>query len=508
MITEFLKEKYITSKCQIIVIGHDGNITETDNYLFETNNGTQITNLHPFFETISHLLPDKNKEHVFHCVNLEINEVKGNYNIVFFSGSDTLNPYLIFYDFTENCDYLQTIVQRRNDSVIALETQLLKEKQHISEKKFKNKFLANISHDLKTPLGAVLGFLEILNKTPLNNEQKDLINTIRKSGNHIKSLIDDLLDLSKIEAGELKINYSTFSVYDLINHIQKIYTPILASKNLLFNPVIQQNIPPFLVCDKTRVLQIFINLLDNAFKFTNEGSISLNIASKTINENSVEFNFSITDTGIGFPDAKRNSINSFTKFHQTDIEGSGLGLSIVKKLVENMNGKMQILPGVKQGTCVQVAIPMQTANGIVENLSNNQKIPLTETHLQILIADDNEVNIRLIKKMLKDYPNLTIETAKNGVEVLEIVEQKYFDLILMDIEMPEMNGLEASQKIKTHPNPTISNIPVIAITANATEIEKYTLAGISGYVSKPFLKQDLLIAIEKIFVENLQKMNI
>jgi two-component system, sensor histidine kinase len=274
MISEFLKQKYVDNKCQIIVINHNGNITETNNHLFVLNADTHINFIHPFFETISYLLPDKNQEHVFNCINLEIGEVKGSYNIVFFSGNDELNPYLIFYDFTDNCAYLQTVAQRRNESVIALELQQLKEKQYLNEKIFKNKFLANISHDLKTPLSAVLGFLEILHQTPLNPEQIELINTIKKSGQHIKTMMDDLLDLSKIEAGELKIKYNPFEILELTNYIQKIYVPIMVSKNLLFTVNITPNIPPFLVSDKARILQIIINLLDNAFKFTHQGSVS------------------------------------------------------------------------------------------------------------------------------------------------------------------------------------------------------------------------------------------
>lgn len=500
MITEFIKEKYIINKCQILVFDNDGCVTESDNFLFKIKLGQQVVKIHPFFETINYLVTDKNQEHVFHCINLEIGEVTGSYNIVFFSGSKELNPYLIFYDFTDNCNYLQTVVQKRNESAIALELQQLKEKQLINEKKFKNKFLANISHDLKTPLGAVLGFLEILEDTPLNPNQQDLIQTIKKSGNHIKSLIDDLLDLTKIEAGELKISCTPFSVHDLTNHIKKIYMPITASKKLTFNLNLKQNIPHFLISDKTRILQILINLLDNAFKFTDKGSVSLILESKQLIENLVELNFSVIDTGIGFPDDKQNSINSFTKFHQSDIDGSGLGLSIVQKLVENMGGKLQIQKNIPDGTCVKISIPMQVAidNPVFDN-QNQQKTILTQNHLKVLIADDNEINIMLLKKILNEYPNITIATANNGVEVLEIVEQIAFDFILMDIEMPIMNGLKANNQLKKHPNPAIAKIPVLAISANTgkNDIQKYMQAGMCGYISKPFLKQELFNAIQK-----------
>ncbi len=500
MINEFLKEKYVSSKSKIIVVDFGGNITETDNNLFEAKTGTHINNIHPFFETITYLLPEKNKEHVFYCVKLEIAAFVGNFNIVFFSGNQTLSAYLIIYDVTDNCKYLQSVAQQKNESVIALELQQLKEKQHINEKEFKNKFLASVSHDLRTPLNAVLGFLEILQETTLNTQQDDIINTIKKSGLHIKSLIDDLLDLSKIEAGQLKIVYMPFSVYELTNHIIKIYEPIMASKKLAFKLNTPQNLPQFLICDKTRLLQILINLIDNAFKFTNKGCVIVNVGSTPLAQNFVELNFSIIDTGIGFPKNKQNSINSFTKFHQTNIDGLGLGLSIVQKLVENMGGKLQINSQLNIGTTVMVSIPMQIANNSTPLFTTkNNIIALTQTHLQVLIADDNEINLMLLKKMLKDYPNLNIQTATNGVEVLEIVQHNFFDLILMDIEMPIMNGWEAIYQLKKHPNTAIKKIPVISITANANETEKYAPAGFCGFVTKPFTKQNLFIELEKVF---------
>jgi len=498
---EAIREKYIFNKCQVIILDDDGFVAVSDDHLFEVQNGILVEEIHPFFETIRHLLADKNAEHVFHCIHLEINEVVGNYNIVFNSGSTNTNPFIVLYDFTENCNYLQTIVQRRNESVIALEAQQTKEIQLNAEKDFKNKFLASISHDLRTPLGAILGFLEMLENTSLTVEQKEIVHTIEKSGKHIKALIDDLLDLSKIEAGALRINYAPFSVSELAKHIQSIYAPKMASKHLAFSLSVANNCIPYLMGDKTRILQIIINFLDNAYKFTTKGNVTLALNTVTESTGSVMLKMVITDTGMGFPENKQQAINSFTKFHNAEIEGSGLGLSIVKRLLEMMDGAMHIASKQNIGTTISVSIPMQIAAGTQTAAVAEKTTILTNTkNTAILIADDNEINILLLKKMLQGQDNYLVDSVTNGQEVLSAIMQKQYNIILMDIQMPIMDGLTATAVIRNHSDNSINTIPIIALTANAGEEykQRYLAAGMQDAITKPYTKEALFNTIEKV----------
>jgi signal transduction histidine kinase/CheY-like chemotaxis protein len=501
---ELIREKLITHKNQVILLNREGEVVASDNHLFPLKTGSSIAYLDPFFETITALINEENQHIPFNCVTIhDTNNKPQYYDVELHTGNAEENPFIIIYEFTEHYEYIQGLSQEKNELAISNHFEAAKNRQLVAEKAFKNKFLANISHDLRTPLGAILGFVDLLEKTGLNYEQHEMTETIRQTALHAKGLIDDLLDISKIEAGALKIENKTFDFKDLMTHLEKIYVPKIATKNLGFKMDIDSTIPNYLIGDKVRILQILINFLDNAYKFTHQGSITLKIKGIPIAGNDMKLQMEVIDTGIGFPGNKAGSkkeiqIDSFTKFHKTEIEGHGLGLSIVKKILDLMKGEMQIDSEEGKGTAIKVFIPVVVDDKVhgkkpVIKENTYQNVKMSKSY-KLLVADDNEINQLLLTKILVKHGGFYIDAADNGREVLEKVAQKDYDLILMDIEMPEMDGLEATVAIKKHPLPSTQNTPVIGLSAHASDSlmsTSFDNAGMSGYIPKPYTREQL-----------------
>lgn len=499
-----IREKLITPKNQVVLLNREGQIIASDNHLFTLTIGSDIAQLDPFFETVSALIVEENQHIPFNCVTIpDSNNKLQYYDIELHTGSADENPFLIIYDFTEHYEYIQGISQEKNELALSNHFEAAKNRQLVAEKAFKNKFLANISHDLRTPLGAILGFVDLLERTGLNYEQQEMIQTIRQTTLHAKGLIDDLLDISKIEAGALKIENKTFDFTDLMTHLEKIYVPKMATKHLAYKMEIDASIPNYLIGDKVRILQILINFLDNAYKFTHHGSITLRIKAGTIADKKMFLLIEVIDTGIGFPGNKAGTkkeipIDSFTKFHTTEIEGHGLGLSIVKKILDLMHGDMQIDSEEGKGTTISVRIPVTIDDKV--NTKKQATVENTYQHVKmsrsykLLVADDNEINQLLLTKILVKHGGFYIDAADNGREVLEKVTQQDYDLILMDIEMPEMDGIEATIAIKKHPSASTRNTPIIGLSAHELDSNAgstFNNAGMSGYVPKPYTREQL-----------------
>lgn len=371
--------------------------------------------------------------------------------------------------------------------------------------KAKSEFLANMSHEIRTPMNAILGFSQILRErcqTCMSNHQ--YIYGIHTSGKNLLRLIDDILDLSKVEVGSLEILYEPVNPYSLLKEIQQIFNFRVKEKGLNLNVAIPKDSPSVVLLDETRLRQVLFNLVGNAVKFTKEGSITVSIKSTTNKEkSSIDLTFEVADTGIGIPKDQQKII--FEAFKQRkgqkakQFHGTGLGLAISKKLVEMMNGTISVESDEGKGATFSVFLPeIKIASIALEDVYSKKEIFLPEIIFEkakILYVEDILSNRQVLKAYLESYV-LDIYEAVNGEEALSMIKKTTFDLLIMDIEMPVMDGFKASRLIRKLPE--YKNTPIIALTASAMKSdEEIILNYCDEYLKKPVSKYELVTVLAK-----------
>jgi CheY-like chemotaxis protein/predicted hydrocarbon binding protein/HPt (histidine-containing phosphotransfer) domain-containing protein len=361
--------------------------------------------------------------------------------------------------------------------------------------KAKDDFIANMSHELRTPLGAILGFADLLQKTELDDIQGDYIEAINTSGKSLLSIINDILDLSKLDAGKFIIESVPFSVPELMHSVQVMFASKAAAKGLRLSCSVDMAINYQLMGDPMRLTQILVNLLGNAVKFTEAGGIYINCLVEKEEDNKVQLCFSVKDTGIGIDEDKLESV--FERFSQADTDisrrygGSGLGLAITRQLIELQGGQITFSSTKGNGAEFQFIIPYEKS---AEQILVQQAAPAVKqrpySFKKIMIVEDNLMNQKLASIILQNN-GFDIIIATNGKKALEILKSQTVDLILMDIQMPVMDGYKTAKAIREELKITT---PIIATTAHALsgEKEKCIQAGMDDYLSKPFKETDLL----------------
>jgi signal transduction histidine kinase/CheY-like chemotaxis protein len=381
---------------------------------------------------------------------------------------------------------------------------LLKIRAEESEK-HEQQFLANMSHEIRTPMNAVLGMTHLLLDTKLDKKQLQYLKAINISSKNLLVIINDILDLSKLEAGKMEIEKIPFRIRDVIQNVNDTSRFKAEEKGLLFEININPDLPEVVKGDPTRLNQIITNLCSNAIKFTEKGKITISVDQ---DPNSHFIKFRVIDTGIGIPNDKLHLL--FSNFKQVDSStfrkygGTGLGLSISKTLIELQGGKVEVKsqPGVGSEFSVQIPYTIGTEQDV---LAIQQVGPGDYTSLEgirILVAEDNEYNQIVVNDTLESLiGNLTIDIAENGKIALEMLEKNNYDIILMDAQMPEMDGLEATRAIRKLKDKTKSNIPILALTASVhkADIDKCINSGMNGFVPKPFTRDELMGSIVKFY---------
>ena len=380
--------------------------------------------------------------------------------------------------------------------------------------KAKSLFLANMSHELRTPLNAVLGITEGLQDEvfgSINEQQMKALQTIESSGTHLLELINDILDVAKIESGQLELSCNPTAVAPLCQSSLAFIKPLAQKKRIQLNTKLPQNLPELLV-DERRIRQVLINLLNNAVKFTPDGgSVSLAVQASPLNQNTTDsqnfLRIAVIDSGIGI--APENFDKLFQPFVQIDsslnrhYHGTGLGLSLVKRIVDYHGGQVRVSSEVGVGSCFTVDLPCTNTIHLYPKLESHSEANIKSSKLQqeaaplILLAEDNEVNITVVSSYLK-AKGYRIILAKNGDEAIAQAESKNPDLILMDISMPKKNGLEAMEHIRR--NPHLADVPIVALTALAMESdrERCLAAGANDYLSKPVKLKQLVTMIQEL----------
>lgn len=398
--------------------------------------------------------------------------------------------------------------------VIADEARVVAEKATLKAEeavKSKQQFLSNMSHEIRTPMNAIIGFTKVILKTDLTAKQKEYLTAIKISGDSLIVLINDILDLAKVDAGKMSFEKTPFKLHLSIKAMLHLFETKIQEKNLILITNYDHEIPDVLEGDPVRLHQIILNLVSNAVKFTNKGTITVNVNLVRQNDKTVTIKFAIEDTGIGIE--KNKIADVFENFQQATSEtsrlfgGTGLGLAIVKQLVEAQNGKIKVQSRINRGSTFSFLLDFQKTNAEAvlepEILEQNTDVKNTK----ILVAEDMELNQLLMKTLLDDF-GFECEIASNGKIAIEKLKEKKYDIVLMDLQMPEMNGFEATRHIRE----TMKlDLPIIALTADVTtiDVEKCKEVGMNDYISKPvderllyskligFIKKPILIIEQK-----------
>ncbi len=387
--------------------------------------------------------------------------------------------------------------------------QLIKAKVEADDaNKAKSEFLANMSHEIRTPMNAILGFSELLKNVITEERSIEYLNGIIISGKSLLNLINDILDLSKIESGKLDFNYEPMNPMNLCNELKQIFSMKTSEKGLEFRVNIDESIPKWLIFDELRLRQVLFNLIGNAVKFTSSGYIELAMKKEDTNTDGSIINliFEVKDSGIGIEESQRELI--FEAFRQQQGQntrkfgGTGLGLTITRKLLNAMNGEISVDSNPEGGSIFKVFIPKVHIAAIVGSSEINSDISLDSIKLKeakILLAEDISTNREVVRGFLRKQP-LEIIEAENGEQAIKLAREFKPDLILMDIQMPVMDGIEAIKKIKT--DPELKHIPIIALTASVfnKDIENLKLL-CEGYLRKPVSGYNLLRKLAKILMQ-------
>ena len=405
----------------------------------------------------------------------------------------------------EEKEKIQKELEDERTYIKSLNAELIKSNEIAkSAAKHKTEFLANMSHEIRTPMNSIISFAEILDKEIQNPVHKEYLSSIKKGGNALLAIINDILDLSKIEAGKLNIKKETINPSKMFLEIESIFHGKIISKNISFIVEIDKNIPKYIILDGIRTRQILFNLIGNAIKFTQTGYIKLKVENiyKDNIKNKVDLLFSIEDTGIGIDEKNLKSIfNAFEQQGDQDIAkygGTGLGLAICTKLVHMMNGEIKVQSKKNVGSTFTVILKDIDISSIQEEIVPQKLLSsnIIFKKSKILVVDDVEENRKLMEASLKDF-DLDLTMAENGKEAIDKLKNLNVDLILMDLRMPIMDGYEAAGIIKA--DDKLKQIPLIALTASVMgeALEKVSQYGFDGYLRKPVIIEELIEELSK-----------
>ena len=404
--------------------------------------------------------------------------------------------------YTEN---LEKEVKERTQQLNKLVKEFKKMKEKAEEaSKAKSKFLANISHEIRTPMNGIIGMNNFLLESDLTAEQRELSEMVKSSAESLMKIINDILDLAKIESGKIELEQIPLDLEHIVKSVYKILTVSVKDKPVKISYTISDDIPKRLQGDPTRIRQILLNYGSNAVKFTKEGRINISLTCSGESDKDVIVKLNVSDTGLGIPEEKKSLL--FKPFSQTDSSttrrfgGTGLGLAICKQIATLMDGEVGVKSEPGEGSQFWATVRLQKTDKeaasvqmTMDDRGDQDHVADSSGKLRILLAEDNLMNQRVIQKML-EREGFDIRIAETGTQAVEAVEKDTFDIVLMDIHMPEMDGYEATRTIRKLEKGSDRHIPIIALTASVMDSDKRAClnAGMDGFIPKPVDKEKLI----------------
>ncbi|MFV9551262.1 hybrid sensor histidine kinase/response regulator [Algibacter sp. PT7-4] len=495
-------EKYHKNNLQYILIDNFGCVIDVNNPILPIKKNDKIENIHPFFDVLINLLPVKNETFEFSCVNIEVQNNKLVVDITIHTHNNNEN-LIIIENLTKHYNNYQLTAQTRNESIINSQILELKNEYLLEKQTFKNNFIANFSHQLRNPITASTIFSDLLINSNLNAEQKNYLNIIQAANKDLKNRIEDILDISKIEAGKLTLINKVFNLTELLNNLTVIYTYLCHKKGLKFNFTIDEKIPKFIIGDQYRLKQIIGNLINNAISNTSRGRINLTISLNYIRAKKANLHFEIKDTGKGIDKENLETIfNRFTKIEsENEINnGVGLGLAIVKYLISEMNGNIKVESKINKGSNFIFNLSFNTSN-----YNQNKKEELLSKQLlnsdkkyHILLLEDSELIQLSILKMLASTGLFYINIISKGEELIPNIINNNVDIILLTNTILGYSAIDLASSVRNLPK-AYKKTPIIVLSTQAykEDIKRFKKNKINNVLVKPFDKETLLDSIKK-----------
>ena len=483
-----------------LIINFDGGILEITSGKFaekEFSAKDSIYNSCPYLIGTTEALPYK-EPFLMEGMILVSDEEEYNVDVNLFKNDETItvlilnrtNVYKVVNRLNQGRNdlfFLQREIKEKNKELVRLREVADKANEE------KSRFLAMMSHEVRNPLNVILGYTELINNEKVSPKIEEYLKYLTISGKNLKVIVDDILDLSRVEAGKLQLANEPFSIKEVLKQIENNYQSSHKDLDIELIFKIEKNIPNFVLGDDVRIIQILTNLINNSIKFTPKGSVTTQVLSKFKIDNTNTILFKVVDTGRGMTQEQASKV--FEEFTQNELndnrihKGAGLGLSIVKRLVSAMNGKVYVESQVNVGTAFFVEIPFEVdeklrTKNVVNTLDNRSLLSLKGK--KILVADDNFLNLTIVSHLLKKE-EVNFVLAKDGLEALAQLEKANFDLVLLGINMPNLSGEELVKR-KKELSKENSEIPFLALTANNTkeDILKYHKIGFKDVIPKPF----------------------
>jgi len=499
-----LKEEFSNNRIQQIELSPKGVVLESDNALFPIITGKEISSFHPFFEAIQSLLPSLERSINFPCVNVKIEHVLKIIDVEILRKKGKL--FMLLFDFTEHYEASHPLVQEKNEASIS-KNKLAFEKRILQAKEeFKNSFLANLNHEIRSPLNSMLGFLEILGETKLDYDQYETLKITKRTGQHIKMLMDDMLDISKIEKGIMELKHVNFNLFHVTASIQKHFQLKHQNSKIKFSVNVDEEVHNILIGDPIRLKQILLNLIENAFRNTSQGSISLQVSNSRRTHQGKNINFiafNITDTGNGILENKIGHV--FDSYFQIQLEkskklGEGLGLKIVKDLVDLMEGHISVSNNKLKGVTFFCELPFEKRTSIRKKRTVKKGSGIVLSKRILIVEEDLTSQMLLMKTFLNNDKGFVLEIASNGQQALQLLEKKTYRLLILKNSLQDMKSVSLLPILKNHENENIRSIPVLIASGNTLLKQQQEMldAGATAFLSKPYTKKELFKSIKKL----------
>lgn len=493
-----LKEEFINKRIQQIEIAEDGAVIASDDVIFSI--AKNIGALHPFFEGIIPLLKTLDQHITFPCVNVVVDKNEKILDVEVLKKEERY--FLLLFDFTQHYKDAHPLVQEKNEAAIAKDKLAFEKRLLLAKESFKNNFLANLNHDIRNPLNNMLGFMELLRDTKLTYDQNETLKVMQRTGTQIKQLMEDMLDISKIERGVIELQHVPFNLGHITTNLQQHFQLKFGAKHSHVEVIIDDGVPKKLLGDPVRINQILFNLLDNASKHADKQQVILRISAKEKSEENCVLLFAVSDQGKGISEDQLDKVfDSYYQLKENDVKplGEGLGLKIVKDLVTLLDGNIAVASDTS-GTVFTCELPF-TRRTLKEKRPSVPKGTGLMLSKRILIIENEETSQMLFMRMfLNNEHGFIIEIASDAKHAFSLIEKRKYNLILIKSKLPDISADTFIEQHMSNENADIESIPILVVSGSTMLQEQQAMldVGAAGFLAKPYTQKELFDTIEKL----------